>query len=237
VVPSGKDEPAWALLEVCLQTHVPIEGRRFLRRADGEIHTGVVRLTQLPSGSVKEFLVSADGSQVLYLANPGPATTSELFRGPADGSSPPVRLSNPLGLNRTVTSFALSPDQSRVVYLADELANDVFEIFSVPFAGGPVLRLDPLPSFADVSSFRIDVRSERVVFLANRNSAGDLELFTVPLDGSAAAKRLSDPPTAGGDVQSDYLPLRGGRTLYRADQGTNDVLELFVSLERPVLPR
>jgi hypothetical protein len=88
-----------------------------------------------------------------------------------------------------------------------------------------------------VSSYRIDPRSRRVFYLADRNADNVLELFDAPLDASAPAERLNSSLPWGGGVEADFVPLPGGRTLYRADQGTNDVLELLVSLERPVLPR
>jgi Tol biopolymer transport system component len=221
---------------------VPIEGLDPpARRTSGEIRKGSrIRLSQLSAGRRVDpgYVFSADGTQVLFrVNNPGASSRFDLYRVPADGSALPVQLSSPQGNDRTVSSFALSPDQSRVVYLSDVSANEVFELHSVSLAGGPVVRLDPLPSFADVSSYRIDPPSQRVVYLADRNADGVLELFDVPLDGSAPAERLNTPLPASGDVESDYVPLLGGRTLYRADQGTNDVLELFVSLERPVLPR
>jgi Tol biopolymer transport system component len=222
---------------------VPIEGLDPpARRTSGEIRKGSrIRLSQLPDAyqTESDYAFTADGTQVLFRINsPGAPQRFDLFRVPADGSSAPVRLSDELPSRRqTVSSFALSPDQSRVVYLSDAVAWQRFELFSVPLAGGPVVRLDSLPSFADVSSYRIDPLSRRVVYLADRIADEALELFEVPLDGSAPAERLNMPLPANGDVESDFVPLLGGRTLYRADQTTNDVLEVFVSQEWRILPR
>jgi len=221
---------------------VPVQGHRALRRSGGEAGAGVVRLTQVASRRevAPGFSFCADGNQVLYRANVTRGTTFDVFRVAVDGSSAPVRLSD-VGADHTTTSFASSPDQSRVVYIANAVLPGAFELFSVPFGGGPSVRLDPpipLPSvFREVSSFRIDAHSRRVVYLADRDVDEVRELFAVPIDGSAPAERLNGRLPTGGDVESGYALLPGGRVLYRADQEKNDLLELFVSLERPVLPR
>ncbi|HEX6885025.1 MAG TPA: hypothetical protein VF530_16740 [Planctomycetota bacterium] len=218
--------------------HAPIDGHRWTRRPGAAPRGEVVRLTELTDGSVEsDFRFGPGGAELFYRSNPGGSTRRDLFRVPADGGAPPVQLSEALATNRTVSAFELAPGGTHAVYLADALANDVFELFSVPLTGGPVVALDPLPAFADVSSFRIDPRAARVVYLADRNLDGQVELFAVPLDGSRPPQRLSGLLPAGGDVESDLALLPLGRVLYRADQGTNDVLELFASLTHTVLPR
>jgi Tol biopolymer transport system component len=221
---------------------VPIQGHRAVRRSTGEAGGGVARLTQVANNRqvATDFRFSFDGKQVLYRANVTRANTFDVFRVAVGGRSAPVRVST-VPADRTTTSFALGPDQSRVVYIANSLLPGTFELFSVALGGGPAVRLDPkialLGGSGDVSSFRIDVHSRRVVYLADRDVDELRELFAVPIDGSAPAERLNRPLPANGDVESDYALLPGGRVLYRADQEKNDVLELFVSLERPVLPR
>ncbi len=215
---------------------VPVQGKRPpLRHLDGTVRRDLVRLTMLPAGRRVEpdFLVSADGAQVIYRANPAEATSVELFRVPIHGGAGPVQLSALLAAGGDVISFALSPDQSRVVYLADQRADQVFELFSVPLVGsggGPVLALDTLPAFADVTSFRIDPDSQRVVYLADRDVDDVLELFAVPLDGSAPPRRVNPPLPAGGGIQAGFVLIPGDRVLYRADQESNDVFELFLGL-------
>lgn len=93
-----------------------------------------------------------------------------------------------------------------------------------------------------MSSFRIDPDTMRVVYLADRNADQVFELFAVPLDASASPRRLNRGLPAGGDVQSDFISIPGGRVLFRADLDGNDVFELFLSFlgslrdGRPQLP-
>jgi len=206
----------------------------------GQRRHGPVRLlTRFPSARAAEpdYAFDASGTEVLLRARTLNNFKYELFRVPVDASSVPLRLSAALTSSQSVDAFALSADQDRVVYRADAVLDDVFELFSVPFAGGAATRLDPLPAFADVSAFQIDVAAGRVVYRADRDVDGRIELYEVPLDGSAGARRLNGTLPAGGNVEPDVTVLPAGRTLYRADQRENDVFGLFVTLDRPVLPR
>ena len=49
-----------------------------------------------------------------------------------DGSSSPVHLSGTLVTGGNVAAFALGDDASRIVYLADQRADEVFELFLSP---------------------------------------------------------------------------------------------------------
>ncbi|MEQ1895538.1 MAG: hypothetical protein ABL998_23610, partial [Planctomycetota bacterium] len=53
-------------------------------------------------------------------------------------------------------------------------------------------------------------------------------LFSAPVDGSAASLRLNASLPAGGSVAGDCEQVRGGRVVYRADQLTDEVNELFI---------
>jgi Tol biopolymer transport system component len=81
-------------------------------------------------GDISTLLFSPDSSQVVYRADQDTDEVFELYRAPAAGGSAPVKLNGPLvsGGNAS-SSFSLSPDSSRVVYLADQETNDQFELF------------------------------------------------------------------------------------------------------------
>jgi Tol biopolymer transport system component len=221
---------------------VPIDGPGPYARSTGSgatRHDATRLLSVLPSPHRVEadYAFSPDGSALLFRANgPFGSNRFDLFRVPADGSAAPVRLSEAQAGTRTVSAFAVARDSSRVAYLSDSAANDVFELYSVSLAGGAVSRLDPLPAAADVSSFRIDPGSERVVYLVDRMTDGVPDLHEVPLDGSEPARRLTGPLPSGGAVELDYQPLAGERTLFRADMLESDRVELFSTVPRPVLP-
>ena len=127
-------------------------------------------LTALPAGRGVQidFALTASGQQVLLRANPNGVARYELFRVPADGSASPLQLSGTLVAGGSVSSFALAPDQQRVVYLADERSDNVLELSSVPLAGGASVLLHAL-SLGDVTTFRIAADSSRVVTRADAN--------------------------------------------------------------------
>ncbi len=184
------------------------------------------------------FAVLGSG-RALYLADQDVDEVLELYSVPVDGSASPLKLNGALSAGADVSAFEASADGSRVAYLADQRVNNVVEPFSVPPDGSaPAVALDTLPVFADVTAFRIDPDSSRVVYLADRGADLVHELFSVPLDGSAAPERLNPALIPGGDVEPDFLPLPGGRVLYRADQQANDVFELFsfLALDELFLP-
>ncbi len=92
-----------------------------------------------------------------------------------------------------------------------------------------------------------------VVYRADQEVDGRNELFRAPIDGSASAVKLNAPlgagQSVGGPVEGDQafeIAPDGVRVVYRADQGVNDVFELFsvpidasaspVELSGPLLP-
>lgn len=156
-----------------------------------------------------------------------------VFRTPLDGSAAPVQLSSVLPAGRQVTAFALSPDDGTVVYRADERADEVYELFRVPAAGGPVQPLVTLPDTADVTHFLVDRESQHVVFRANPD--GHLELFRVPLAGGPV-ERISRPAPVTANVQSDFAVLEGGRVVYRFDGEADEVYQLYTFLDLATPP-
>lgn len=191
----------------------------------------------------EQFHISPDGSRVVYVADQVTNDVLELFSVPTDGSAPAIKL-NPdfpdndrdVFLNSSGEFLQISPDGNRVVYLADPLADNQLNLFSVPIDGSAVaVRLNPdLPSShsSDVQpqSIRISPNSSRVVFLADAFSNEEFDLFSVPIDGSAAATKLTPETLANGESVSPIglqISPDGSRVVYRSDHETEGVSELF----------
>lgn len=198
----------------------------------GTLRPRVALLAPVPSGvgrSVQpDWSLSPDGLSVVYRANATTADVFDLYQVGVDGSTAPAQLSAPMVTAGDVTAFAVAPDQSAVVYLADARVDGVTEPLCVPFAGGAAVALDVLPFFADVDVFRIEPGSRALVYRADRDTDGAQELYRVPLDGSAAPVKLNLPLAAGGDVQADFVLLPGG-TVFRAERAADEVFELFLA--------
>jgi len=115
---------------------------------------------------------------------------------------------------------------ARVAYVADELADEVFELFSVPTDGSAApLRLSaPMPTGGDVGEI-LRVSGGRVLYVADALTNGVQELFIVADDGSTAPLRLSPPLPAFGDV-SQFI-AGPDFALFLADSIVDDRGELY----------
>ncbi len=171
--------------------------------------------------NVHSFQLGPDEATVFYSSEVG------LHAVPVDGSAPPSLL-----VPGDTGALSIAPDGSRLVYLAGEL-------FGLPLAGGTPVVLVSAPSGRRILSFEISPDSRHVLYRTARSLYGDeIELLAAPIDGSSS-KRLgralpvgsSNPPFA------DHVLAGGGRVVYRSEQESAGVFELFLSfVERPQRP-
>jgi len=119
-----------------------------------------------------------------------------------------------------------SPNNSRVVYMADQNTNGVTELYSVPSAGGASTRLNPaLPAGRKVETFAISPDSTRVVYFADQTVNDRIDLYSVPIAGGVSTplaqmvdtSKISPDSTrvvltsaAGGLVELYSVPIVGG---------------------------
>lgn len=136
------------------------------------------------------FEITPDGAQVVFVHDPdaGGAAVSELYRIPIGGGTA-VLVNDPLPTTARVRDFGLSPDGTRVWYIADALSDEVFELFSVPLAGGGAVRINgPLATFGNVEAARFTPDGSRIVYIADQLVSSLLELFSSPATVGAAVK-------------------------------------------------
>jgi Tol biopolymer transport system component len=93
-----------------------------------------------------------------------------------------------------VSSFELSPDGTRVVYLADQEQDRKDELFSVPIDGGPAVKLCP-PSIRSVvksprRTFVVDPSGRRVAFIADLGVGLGVQLYSAELLGQEPPRAL-----------------------------------------------
>lgn len=177
-----------------------------------------------------DWLVSPDGSRVLYLANQEISSAIELFSAPITGGTP-IKLNGPLVSGGLVDQFQVSPDNAWVVYRADQQTDGVYELYSVAADGGAAVRLNSdLVGGGDVSyPFAISPNNQRVVYIADQQTDEVDELYSVPIGGGTPV-RLNGTLVSGGDVLQAYdiqISADSSRVVYLADQDTNDVSELY----------
>ncbi len=127
--------------------------------------------------------------------------------------------------------FQISPDSSQVVYRADQQTDNVTELYSVPI-GGPAaagIKINgALVALGSVYNFQISPDSSRVVYRANQHTATVFELYSVPIGGPAAAGiKLNGALVALGSVYNFQISPDSSRVVYRANQDTATVFELY----------
>ncbi len=198
-----------------------------------------VRLTTLfdPSRSISDISISADNTRVVYRADQETLAVSEIYSnllsGPT-GAWTKLNPTLPLGGDIELSSLTLSPDGSRVAYVADQEVDNVLEIFSVPIAGGASVKLNPpLVSSGDVSSIPgpvITPDGSRAIYQADQVTNGVVEIWSVPIAGGSS-ERVNGPLVAGGNTALQPEPRVAANSrdaLYLADQTVAGQVELFV---------
>jgi Tol biopolymer transport system component len=209
-----------------------------------ELYTTTIRggsppvLLSAAGESARFVSFSPDSGRVLY------AVDRTLFSVPAAGpASARVRLTDDLAATPQVQ---VSPDSVKVVFAPS--SRDRLRVVPLTGPANAGRRLtDPFVAGARVLSMRISADSRSVVYQADAATAGVDELFRVPLTLSPApdppTARLNGPLVAGGEV-ADFT-LAANLALYRADEDTNDVPELYrvrlggserVKLNAPLAP-
>lgn len=186
--------------------------------------------------------LTTESELVVFRADAFVNDRAELFSAPVDGSQPRTRLSG----NVTVPGgdvqapFALAADGERVVYRADFLADERFELFSAPVDGStPPVRLNgSLVAGGDVADFRLTPDGSHVLYIADQLKDERFELFVAPVENGERARLLSAPSLDAGDVQNVVIDPQGAFAVYLADQVDDEQAELFlVALDGSSAPR
>jgi Tol biopolymer transport system component len=222
LTPSGRIVYAARVLGLTQLHSVPL---------DGNGPTVLLQENTLALADVVDLVPTPDGARVVYRLDRDLSTVMELFSVRVDGSQPALKLHAPLAAGESVESFQLAPDGQRAVYMkrVTEVDGGVttfhHRLYSVPVDGsqGPVL----LSNILEAWNPRITSDSKRVVFMGNHDF-GAFWLYSVPIAGGGKAPRRLNPHMTRTRSVSDFvLSPDGARVVYRADQETEDVTELF----------
>ncbi len=168
---------------------------------------------------VLEFAIRPDSSGVVYTTNPSGTAIrlrdTELYFVSFAPAGASTKLNGPLVTGGGLADFgggpsvfAIAPDNSAVVYVADESTDQVVELYRVPFTTpGVSTKLNgPLVGGGGVFSFFargpiVTPDSSGVLYLANQTSAGVTELYRVPFATPGVSSKLNGPLVTGGNVE------------------------------------
>jgi hypothetical protein len=177
--------------------------------------------------------ISPDSARVLYTVHagtgqPGDPQRNELYSVPIAGpASARVMLAADIS---TAVRVRVSPDSGKVVFAPPE--RDRLQVVPIAGPASAAERLtDTFAAGGKVGELGISANSRSVVYRADQVAAGVNELYRVPLTLSPApdppTTRLNGPLAAGGDVAEFTLASDNSRAVYRADQDTDEVHELY----------
>lgn len=193
-----------------------------------------------PSGhnsSVTSIIFSPDGNQVLFRGDQDAAGVWEIFAVPLTGGTP-LQLNGSLVSGGDVGTGGLqfSPDGSRVMYVADQDVDEIYEVYSVPSTGGTAVKLnepfDPtinsFNAFKDVTStgLQFSPDSSFVIYSANQDYIEAYDLYSVPSVGGPINKLT---PQLGPKESAYFASISpdSSHVVYWSDHDVHGVYDLY----------
>jgi Tol biopolymer transport system component len=194
---------------------------------------------------VRSLALAPDGSAIALVGDLTSDDVFELYVSDLSGASPgPIRRASRAlvaggdvdpGVVGIATHF-FAPDGGMLAYLADARTDGVTELFVVDVRGATPgtsqsvngdLVAGGSVSFAWASPFSPDGRM--IAYTADQVTNGVSELFVSELSGGApgVARRVNGALVAGGNVSTFLFAPDGSGLVYRADQRTDDVTEIY----------
>jgi len=182
------------------------------------------------NGNVTDFAVTPDGLSVIYRADQDFNDVFELYRtviaaAPANTKINPS-LNPSIIPGRNVISFGVIPDNSGVVYIADQTTDNVFELFRTVFSGGNSQLNPPFVGPEDVTDFVLFPNGAGVVYRADQNTDGVNEIYRAVF-GFPGAPRLNPALFIGQNVSTYAIAPDSNSAIYRANQDNPAIVELY----------
>jgi Tol biopolymer transport system component len=195
----------------------------FVVPADGSAAPLNLTNIAVAGGSVdKLYGPSADGAQVGLRGDLLTDGVDEVFTLALDGSSGPVRVSNPLGPSESAGfSIRFTPDSSTAVFTLND-ADGLQQLFAAPVDGSAAAVQIAAPAVGEqmsTASLYLLPDSTRAIvpFTSPDNVQESYELYVAQLDGTGPPKRLSDRalmPDVGGSTRPLLFDATRGRFVY-----------------------
>jgi dipeptidyl aminopeptidase/acylaminoacyl peptidase len=166
-----------------------------------------------------------------YVSDEEAVEQFNLYSVTSNGSERNLLNSRSNSSGNTFQELRWSNNNNFIVFSADQNTTGVIELYSVQPNGSNLQKLNgdfvSGGTISDGSAWKISPDSLRVSYQANQDNNTQIELYTVPIDRSAAPTPISNIQTDGGNVLEHNWSNTGAYLLYRADEQTDDVFELY----------
>lgn len=183
---------------------------------------------------LSRLLISPDSSKVIYRIFDDSAELFQLYSADVDSAGTQARVNGALvaGGNVDGDDYVITSDSQRVVYLADQDTDDIFELYQAPITGGGSSTklsgsiADP-PGVVEGSTY-VSPDGEYAVFRIYDPVDDRFQLYSARVDGSGSRVRLNPALDAGEQIDgSIFITPNSQRVVYLANQDSVGLFELF----------
>ena len=187
------------------------------------------------SGDVADFVISKDGSRVVWRADADTNEVMEVYSRATDGSGTQAKLNDVFTSGTAGDAFTIqvNANGTRAAWLADGEANTRRELYGRATDGsGSQIKFNATPvTSGDVDlDFQFTPDGTRIVWRADADRNSTYELFTRLADGSDAQAQINDEFTAtgpGGISTGWQISSNGARIVWIADAEARSRRELY----------
>jgi Tol biopolymer transport system component len=226
------------------------DSSRLVYAADENL-VGVAELYSVPLGGgsstqlnpsmagfgVVALRINGDGTRVAYLADQVSSGVVEVFGAQLGVAASGIRLNDPLAGTQSADVVTIGPDDSTVLYEADENLAGTFDLLAAPIDGSAAS--DTLDSMAPPNSagFFPGLGTPVIGGRAFYPVVGSqVELYSIPFDGALQSARVNAALAAGDTVTGAYVPANASRlAAYGVGLDGGITEEVFAAPIRPDL--
>lgn len=116
----------------------------------------------------------------------------------------------------------------RVIYRADAIIDDTFELFTIPLTGGTPIRISGVvPPGRTVRQYAWSPDGQRIAFVADLDYPGRPELYVTSPDGTVGPVKMSGATVTWADVTAFAWSPDGEQLAFISDRLTDDVFNLY----------
>jgi len=178
-----------------------------------------------------DFILSQDGSMVIYRADQNQDNLLDLYFVAADGSAEAIKITKNMQMNQNpILDFALSADGTNLVFLTNQTSTGTAAIYTVFLDYTIPTNIEPsLLVSRTISNFLLTEDGTKIIYRVAQNEGNTFELYAIDFGGGAPIK-ISGDLVENGNVEADFILSKdGSMVIYRADQEINRLTELYLA--------